>query len=186
MAKQPKSTAPSFKGAVPPKPTQRVDAEKRLTHNPTVKKVPVTPGKEYSTSNLTSQDLTELLNKNIVTFVYIKTNGQSRIALGTRDLNCIPLGKHPKGTGTSNLEKAIPYFDIIKGDWRSFQTGSSLSSASITYKNIRMKAMMYSLNGKKALLSVNELASISRLLSKEEVEANLAEALAEVENQLKS
>ena len=59
-------------------------------------------------------------------FTYYKKDGTTRTALGTRSACLIPIERAPKGL-TSGGEikwednaKAIPYYDLEKGEWRSF------------------------------------------------------------------
>ena len=68
----------------------------------------------------------EAMNNGMARFVYRKADGTTRIALGTRSAALIPTDKLPKGDmsdGTAEMEdriKAIPYFDLDKNEWRSF------------------------------------------------------------------
>ncbi len=68
----------------------------------------------------------DAMNNGMARFVYRKTDGTTRIALGTRSAALIPADKLPKGDmsdGTAEMEdniKAFPYFDLEKMEWRSF------------------------------------------------------------------
>ena len=68
----------------------------------------------------------EAISNGLARFTYRKTDGTTRQALGTRSLSLIPVNKLPKGdmsddaaTWEDNV-KAIPYFDLDKNEWRSF------------------------------------------------------------------
>lgn len=68
----------------------------------------------------------DALSNGFARFTYIKKDGTTRTALGTRSLSLIPVDKLPKGDmsdGAATEEdsaKAIPYFDLDKNEWRSF------------------------------------------------------------------
>ena len=55
-------------------------------------------------------------------FTYYKKDGSTRTALGTRSPLLIPADKAPGASPQRNEErfKAIPYFDLEKREWRSF------------------------------------------------------------------
>lgn len=66
-------------------------------------------------------------------FTYLKEDGTTRTALGTRAPSLIPVDKLPKSdmsddaaTWEDNV-KAIPYFDLDKNEWRSFNVLRFLS-----------------------------------------------------------
>ena len=65
-----------------------------------------------------------VLNNGFARFTYYKKDGSTRTALGTRSPLLIPTDKTPK-CPQDNEEwedrfKAIPYFDLDKHEWRSF------------------------------------------------------------------
>ena len=67
----------------------------------------------------------EAISNGFARFTYIKKDGTTRTALGTRAASLIPVDKMPKGDMSDGaaLEdgvKAIPYFDLDKNEWRSF------------------------------------------------------------------
>ena len=68
----------------------------------------------------------DALSNGFARFTYRKNDGTTRQALGTRSLSLIPVDKLPKGDksdGAATWEdnvKAIPYFDLDKNEWRSF------------------------------------------------------------------
>ena len=68
----------------------------------------------------------EAISKGFARFTYRKKDGTTRTALGTRAPSLIPVDKLPKGDmsdGAAVWEdsaKAIPYFDLDKNEWRSF------------------------------------------------------------------
>ena len=68
----------------------------------------------------------DALSNGFARFTYFKKDGSTRTALGTRSACLIPIERAPKGL-TSDGEmkwednaKAIPYYDLEKGEWRSF------------------------------------------------------------------
>lgn len=68
----------------------------------------------------------DAISNGFARFTYIKKDGTTRTALGTRAPSLIPVDKLPKGDmsdGAAAWEdnvKAIPYFDLDKNEWRSF------------------------------------------------------------------
>ena len=68
----------------------------------------------------------DALSNGFARFTYYKKNYEIRHALGTRSSSLIPIDKLPKGDmsdGAAMREdniKAIPYFDLDKNEWRSF------------------------------------------------------------------
>jgi hypothetical protein len=68
----------------------------------------------------------DALGNGFARFTYYKKDGTTRTALGTRSLCLIPIERAPKGLtsdGENTWEdnaKAIPYYDLEKGEWRSF------------------------------------------------------------------
>ena len=67
----------------------------------------------------------DAISNGFARFTYIKKDGTTRTALGTRAASLIPVDKMPKGDMSDGaaLEdnvKAIPYFDLDKNEWRSF------------------------------------------------------------------
>ena len=61
------------------------------------------------------------LNAGIVTFSFWKKDGSIREAKGTTHPLLIPLDKRPKGEKAVSIQfSAIPFFDLEKQDWRSF------------------------------------------------------------------
>lgn len=77
------------------------------------------------------KDIRTLLNSGIVTFTFIKANGETRVANGTRVLDpAIATGytdaDAPKGTG-KEMSGVIPYWDLDKQAWRSVREDSIIS-----------------------------------------------------------
>ena len=88
-------------------------------------------------NNLTKA-LLALLQKGIVNFTYRKVDGSVRTAIGTRNLclACKVLGVSipmPKG----KKENPTAYYDIEKGDWRSFKAENVLSINDIDIREIK-------------------------------------------------
>ena len=66
---------------------------------------------------ITHQTLGERLRNGTVKFYFRKTNGDLRIALGTKDLTRIPRTGQPKG---GNAPVGVTaFYDLEKSDWRS-------------------------------------------------------------------
>ncbi len=69
----------------------------------------------------------DTMNNGIARFVYLKADGTTRIALGTRSPSLIPVDKLPKGDMSDDAAmiedniKVFPYFDLEKMEWRSFR-----------------------------------------------------------------
>ena len=68
----------------------------------------------------------DALSNGFARFTYYKKDGTTRTALGTRSPSLIPVERRPKGDmsdGAATWEdnaKAIPYYDLEVGKWRSF------------------------------------------------------------------
>ena len=75
----------------------------------------------------------DALSNGFARFTYYKKNYEIRHALGTRSSSLIPIDKLPKGDmsdGAAMREdniKAIPYFDLDKNEWRSFNVLNFIS-----------------------------------------------------------
>ena len=75
----------------------------------------------------------DALSNGFARFTYYKKDGTTRTALGTRAPSLIPVDKLPKGDmsdGAATWEdniKAIPYFDLDKNEWRSFNVLNFIS-----------------------------------------------------------
>jgi hypothetical protein len=66
----------------------------------------------------------DALSNGFARFTYYKKDGTTRTALGTRSTLLVPIDKAPKCPQTNEeweeRVKAIPYFDLDKQEWRSF------------------------------------------------------------------
>jgi hypothetical protein len=68
----------------------------------------------------------DAISNGFARFTYRKNDGSTRTALGTRAPSLIPIDKLPKGDMSDDAAawedniKAIPYFDLDKNEWRSF------------------------------------------------------------------
>ena len=66
----------------------------------------------------------DALSNGFARFTYYKKDGTTRTALGTRSSVLIPTDKLPKcpqdNEEREDIVKAIPYFDLEKNEWRSF------------------------------------------------------------------
>ncbi len=66
------------------------------------------------------QNLKEKLRDGVAHFIFIKKNGEVREAFGTT--NAAEAAKYTNGNGISReYFKTTAYFDIEKGEWRSFR-----------------------------------------------------------------
>lgn len=90
----------------------------------------VTFGEAQSKAWKVVELLTELYsNASNVEFKFKKSNGQTRIAKGTRNLKLVPSNQQPTTQKPiETLIKAIPYFDADKNAWRSFSTHTLIAS----------------------------------------------------------
>ncbi len=76
------------------------------------------------------ESLRDALSNGFARFTYCKKDGSTRSALGTRSPLLIPADKAPKGENReSKIEdcKSIPYFDLEKNEWRSFNVLNFIS-----------------------------------------------------------
>lgn len=64
------------------------------------------------------EELRSRLNEGTVQFAFKKLDGTLRTAVGTTNLNTVPLEHHPSGEGHSS-PASVRYFDIGKNAWRS-------------------------------------------------------------------
>ena len=55
-----------------------------------------------------------------VYFKFRKLDGTIRHALGTTNLNDVPVVKHPKGI-KAPAKEVVTFFDLQKDEWRSFR-----------------------------------------------------------------
>ena len=66
------------------------------------------------------ENLKEKLRNGVAHFIFIKKNGEVREAFGTT--NAAVAAKYTNGNGISReYFKTTAYFDIEKGEWRSFR-----------------------------------------------------------------
>ena len=66
------------------------------------------------------ENLKEKLRNGVAHFIFVKKNGEVREAFGTT--NAAVAAKYTNGNGCSReYFKATAYFDIEKGEWRSFR-----------------------------------------------------------------
>lgn len=83
------------------------------------------------------QDLKELLNNAIVTFTFKKTNGEDRVAVGTRCL-AIATGMtdddKPKGV-KSETPGVVAFWDCEKQAWRSCREDAVISIDKVLSRN---------------------------------------------------
>ena len=66
------------------------------------------------------ENLKEKLRNGVAHFIFVKKNGEIREAFGTT--NAAVAAKYTNGNGSSReYFKTTAYFDIEKGEWRSFR-----------------------------------------------------------------
>ena len=70
---------------------------------------------------INAEDLRSKLNEGTVQFAFKKLDGTLRTAVGTTNLDTIPLESHPSGNGES-APSVVTYFDMGKNAWRSVST----------------------------------------------------------------
>lgn len=80
----------------------------------------------HSMTQLEKELYEKLENFREVSFVFRKQDWTERKARGTRNLNYIPIDKHPKTIGPHPITTSINYFDLDKKEWRAFQIGRLL------------------------------------------------------------
>lgn len=66
-----------------------------------------------------------LESESSVAFVFRKSNGELRLAHGTRNLDFVPLHQRPRHAEAES-STAMTYYDHDKRDWRSFKFGTLL------------------------------------------------------------
>jgi hypothetical protein len=63
-------------------------------------------------------ELRTKLTEGMTQFAFRKRDGSLRLALGTTNLDLVPIQWHPKGTGKTS-DASVRYFDIQRQQWRS-------------------------------------------------------------------
>ena len=83
--------------------------------------------------------LREKLAKGIVTFSFWKKDHSIREAKGTLHPLLIPADKTPKGNDQSPITnyQSIPFFDLDKGEWRSFSVTHFIGF--VTYYELKLR-----------------------------------------------
>lgn len=71
----------------------------------------------------TIEKVKEALNNYKAYFKFRKLDGEVRHALGTTNLNDVPVDKHPKGI-KQGAKEVVTFFDLQKEEWRSFRKDS--------------------------------------------------------------
>lgn len=80
----------------------------------------------------------DAISNGFARFTYRKMDGTTRTALGTRAESLIPLDKVPNTYNTDEIKdtaKSIPYFDLDKNEWRSFNVLNFVSLDKVWYFN---------------------------------------------------
>jgi len=68
---------------------------------------------------INADDLREKLNEGTVQFAFKKKDGSLRTAVGTTNMDTIPLESHPSGESGESSRASVRYFDMGKNAWRS-------------------------------------------------------------------
>ena len=66
------------------------------------------------------EELKNRLKKGEVKFVYLKKNGEERVAIGTTKKEVYGIEHEPKGTGRNKNNNSTRYYDLERQGWRSF------------------------------------------------------------------
>lgn len=65
--------------------------------------------------------LREQMRNGVVRFTFTKkSTGEKREAIGTIRLDSMPEEKRPKNNRQPKATNTVPFFDTVKGEWRSF------------------------------------------------------------------
>jgi len=72
---------------------------------------------------ISHDDLQSKLEDGIIKFFFQKKDGTLRVAIGTRDLDSIPVEHHPKGKGNP-ARNTVSFYDCVKETWRSISRDS--------------------------------------------------------------
>lgn len=70
-------------------------------------------------------ELRARLNEGTVQFAFKKLDGNLRTAVGTTNLDTIPVDAHPTGKGKS-ATSVVTFFDLTKNAWRSVSTSREM------------------------------------------------------------
>ena len=86
--------------------------------------------------------LRERLANGVVTFSFWKKDHSIREAKGTLHPLLIPADKRPKGNDQSPITnyQSIPFFDLDKGEWRSFSVTHFIGF--VTYYELKMRTVL--------------------------------------------
>ena len=73
---------------------------------------------------VTAQELTNHLQNRVVKFMFVKTDGSLREAVGTRNPGLIP----PAGqsSGRRQPSSVVNFWDVMKGAWRCLSVNSQV------------------------------------------------------------
>ncbi len=74
---------------------------------------------------MTVQDLRTHLQQRVVKFMFVKTDGSLREAIGTLNLGLIPNSSHPT-SGRPAPESVVNFWDVMKGAWRAVSANSQV------------------------------------------------------------
>ena len=74
--------------------------------------------------SMTVDQLTEHMQNRVVRFMFVKTDGSLREAVGTRNPGLIP----PAGQSTSRRQppSVVNFWDVMKGAWRCLSVNSQV------------------------------------------------------------
>ena len=68
------------------------------------------------------------MEKGKTEFSFLKKDGSTRHAFGTRNLDLIPSESWPKNSSIPSVTNVVKYFDLEKNAWRSFQAVSLIAA----------------------------------------------------------
>lgn len=74
---------------------------------------------------INADELRTKLNEGTVQFAFKKLDGTLRTAVGTTNLESIPLENHPS-TGVASSPASVRYFDMGKNSWRSVSASTEI------------------------------------------------------------
>ena len=77
-------------------------------------------------TQIESDELRIQLYEGTVRFVFKKKDGTLRNAIGTTNLDIVPLDNHPTGNGGESSKASVRFFDMEKNAWRSCSSSTEI------------------------------------------------------------
>lgn len=96
--------------------------------------IPVTDDMPKKTKPMTAESIKQRLRVGMHAFSFTTVNGIVYSTKGTLDFTIIPSDKYPKGKG-KKTDAVIRYYDLERGEWRSFKPESFLGFVDFIRKN---------------------------------------------------